>query len=290
MQKREPKDEKADELIVHLASKMRKVPSISTLDLSLSYLEISKSGTFVEQDGLKEHDKVGQVYYYIGEGLAYTERVRTCTALAIYKKVPGQLAYLSHADSSTSSKVIATHIGEYLTKVGAAFFDPAQTSIVLCFAEDTFSGFKQSVLSSSLTPVLKGLLEVIGAERARAMCATICYQEVGPQDKIVVGNGHAPSAFPATREEMCAWIISLYLGEQDGSLRQDELGSKLVTFLPSIDNTSHEQREWLLSSKVKDLPKVARLAQSKSGGQKYLTDRIQQLYTAHGLQALLEDK
>ncbi|GHO87635.1 eCIS core domain-containing protein [Dictyobacter formicarum] len=162
------------------------------INLNVQESELKEKGTLVEQD---EPNKSGyapdQVFYYIGKGLAYTTRIRTCAALAIYNQQTG-LSYLSHAESRTLSTTVSDNITDYIKqvkKVGGNFFDPQQTRITLFFADDTLNDFQ----TSSVKVITDALGKILSKIQLISLLSSISYQIVSPEDFVFVGSSHTPS-------------------------------------------------------------------------------------------------
>lgn len=113
--------------------------------------EIRGAGVNIEQDGHRELNKKDQEYYYMGQGLAWTTRIRTCTALAVYDSYTGN-SFLCHADGGDGNLGrIIQHLDQYLRMVPDQRFGNTLTTNIFT-AEDTKHDGK-----TSLSLVLKAL-------------------------------------------------------------------------------------------------------------------------------------
>lgn len=80
--------------------------------------EVNEELVYVEQDGYNELDEEKHNYHYIGQGKAYTTRVATCTALAIYDPET-KYSFLYHADGQDAGKErMRDLIGDYKRTIG----------------------------------------------------------------------------------------------------------------------------------------------------------------------------
>jgi hypothetical protein len=83
---------------------------------------IKKVGVNVEQDGHRDLNSQDQIYYYIGKDIAWTTRIRTCSALAIYDPSTG-ISFLCHADGEEGNEDrILEHLKIYLGKCSSGSF------------------------------------------------------------------------------------------------------------------------------------------------------------------------
>jgi hypothetical protein len=146
-------------------------------------------GENVEQDDTWTSPAVqGQTYYYNGTGSAWTTRVHTCTALAMWS-MTAQRSYLSHADAGTPPATVGQHMGAYLTQVvqaGANLATAGELTVVLCLAEDTLAS-----LHTSCEVIAKALAHLTPAQAKAVFTAAKC-QVVGPDEVIVVSAAAAP--------------------------------------------------------------------------------------------------
>ncbi|MFI7534298.1 hypothetical protein [Streptosporangium sp. NPDC049376] len=151
--------------------------------------DLSDLGISIEQDAEDKSDfPARQLYYYVGPERAWTTRIHTCTALAMWSRTAG-ISYLSHADSSTPPERIAERVTEFFTdviKAGAVLSTPGELSVVLFTAEDTLTGRGSSVQS------VLGALDHLGAAHTRVFYEHARCHIAGPSDTVVVSAGAAP--------------------------------------------------------------------------------------------------
>ncbi len=147
--------------------------------------DIQETGVNIEQDGYREYNPIDQEYYYIGHGLAWTTRIRTCTALAIYDNVSHN-SFLCHADGGKGNLArIITHLEQYLQQVPDQQF--ADTLTINIFTAPDTSNYD----TSSLTVVLNGL-RAVALQHDKIM-------EVLPDATVAVFPGGPARSLPPTK-------------------------------------------------------------------------------------------
>jgi hypothetical protein len=167
--------------------------------------QIQDVGVNVEQDGLREGNPEDQEYYYIGQGIAWTTRIRTCTALAIFDYVTGN-SFLCHADGGEgNSGRIVQHLQQYLQRVPDQQYGSTLTVNVFT-AEDTHRD-----KGGSFTDVIKSL------EQMELRCDSITY--VHPDDTVAVFAGGAAEHLRPTATLLLEAIES-YCSSQSPELKQ----------------------------------------------------------------------
>ncbi|WP_184986037.1 hypothetical protein [Sphaerisporangium rubeum] len=150
---------------------------------------LSELGVSVEQDSDdKSDDDPDQVYYYVGKKSAWTTRIQTCTALAMWSRSAG-LSYLSHADAATPSETIAKEMTRFFEAAAATDADlsaSGELSVFLFTASDT----PASRFSSLETTFLA--LNHIKGEYARYFFERAKCHIVGHRDAVVVSSTARP--------------------------------------------------------------------------------------------------
>lgn len=142
-----------------------------TLDFTQEEV-VAADAVNVEQDGHRDLNPEDQEYYYQGQGMAWTTRVRTCTALAIYDPATGQ-SFLCHADGGKGNRAnISAHLETYLEAVQPPRGQP-NLAVHVFAADDTIRD-----KGGSYTTVLEAL-------RAANLAVTKLVQ-VHPDDMIAV--------------------------------------------------------------------------------------------------------
>ncbi|MFC7383480.1 hypothetical protein [Sphaerisporangium rhizosphaerae] len=175
-------------------------------------VRLSEIGVSIEQDCMdKTGDAPGQQYYHVGAGTAWTTRIHTCTALAMWSRT-ARISYLSHADAGTSSQTIAQHMTAFLTQATAAGADltaNGELSVVLFTASDSLR-----TMIASLRKVVNAL-DHLAAAHTRAVYTSATCHITGPDDAIVV-SADAPPKVLLHHEDYLTYLMDRYRarGEQ----------------------------------------------------------------------------
>ncbi|HEY9524385.1 MAG TPA: hypothetical protein VIR33_14175 [Thermopolyspora sp.] len=216
-----------DALTVNLGAPSRRVNVVDTSAIAPE--DPSSLGVSVEQDAQdKSDDPVGQVYYHIGAETAWTTRVRTCTALAMWSRT-AQISYLSHADSSTDAATIAENMKTFLDKAMAAGADlsvSAELTVTLFLAEDTLGS-----RASSLEPISKALGHLPAAYTKTVFIAAKCHI-IHPANVVIVSSDKPP-AVRLQLDEYLEYLLTQYAIRGDA-----EIGRLLAKTIPSVDPSS----------------------------------------------------
>ncbi|MFD0884167.1 hypothetical protein ACFQ08_06340 [Streptosporangium algeriense] len=217
---------------------------VDVVDLTESApADLSDLGVSIEQDAEDKSDfPRNQLYYHVGPETAWTTRIHTCTALAMWSRTAG-ISYLSHADSNTPSKRIADHMTEFFTdvlKAGAVLSTPGELSIVLFTAEDTLVGRATSVQS------VLGALNHLGATHTRAFYDHARCHIAGPDDAVVVSAGAAPRVLLCYADHM-ERLLYLYTFRGERNVRD-----LLVEVLKSAEpNREFESKAYPAAKKAR---------------------------------------
>ncbi|MFC6086014.1 hypothetical protein [Sphaerisporangium aureirubrum] len=206
--------------------------------------DLSDLGVSVEQDGDdKSDDDKDQVYYYVGKESAWTTRVQTCTALAMWSR-SAEISYLSHADAATSSQTIAdnmTRFFEAAAETEADLSASGELGVYLFTATDTLT----SSLSSLETTFLA--LNHIAAEYARLFFERAKCHIIGDKDAVVVSKTARPTVL-CGGEAYLAYLMTRYAerGEQN-------ISAILVPALEAtVVNTSYDKVAYQAAMKAKE--------------------------------------
>ncbi|MEU9885703.1 hypothetical protein [Sphaerisporangium sp. NPDC051011] len=146
-------------------------------------------GVSIEQDAQDKSDfPKNQAYYHLKGGTAWTTRVQTCAALAMWSRT-ARISYLSHADAGTSPVTVSEHVAEYLAqavKGGADLSVPGELTAVILLAHATLGEDNGSlqVLSLSLNHLPTAQAAIV---YRNARCHII-----GPRDYVAVQAGGPP--------------------------------------------------------------------------------------------------
>ncbi|MFI6742767.1 hypothetical protein ACIBI9_58580 [Nonomuraea sp. NPDC050451] len=192
-------------------------------------------GVPIEQDSDdKSGDAQHQQYYYLDKGRAWTTRVQTCAALAMWSRT-ARLSYLSHADAGTDPALVAENVGDYLGKVvgaGADLNAPDELTVIILLALDTPGKDDTSlqVLSLSLNHLTTAQAAVV---YRNARCHII-----GPTDYVVVQPGGPPQVL-LHRDTRAAYLLKKYIASPTPQLVEEII--RAVRVLP---------RDWDISNTV----------------------------------------
>ncbi|MER7128094.1 hypothetical protein [Streptosporangium saharense] len=219
---------------------------IDAVDLTQSApADLSDLGVSIEQDAEDKSDfPHNQLYYHVGPETAWTTRIHTCTALAMWSRTAG-ISYLSHADSSTSPKTIAENVTEFFTdviKAGAVLTTPGELSVVLFTAEDTLTGRATSVQS------VLGALDHLDATHTRAVYEHAKCHIAGPSDAVVVTAG-APPRVLLSYPDHVEHLLTRYAVRGERNVRD-----LLVEVLKTAEtNHEFEPKAYRAAKKAKEL-------------------------------------
>ncbi|MFC6083089.1 hypothetical protein [Sphaerisporangium aureirubrum] len=178
-------------------------------------LRLSEIGVSIEQDiDDKTGDAPDQQYYHVGGGTAWTTRIHTCTALAMWSRT-ARISYLSHADAGTSSETIAAHMTDFLTRAtlaGADLTANGELSVVLFTAQDSLSGWVGSIRRTV------DALDRLTAAHTRAVYTAAKCHIAGPDDAIVVSADEQPKVLLASWDYL-TYLMDRYRARGEQNIR-----------------------------------------------------------------------
>jgi Domain of unknown function (DUF4157) len=146
--------------------------------------DLMNNANYVRQDSEKDH------YYYIGQAVAYTYNLSTCTAIALFHEETG-LSYLRHADAMTKPEQVKASVNKYIQEVlnkSKRNVDLKNEIKVTIFAtsgqenrESSFENIRKGIEKVGTNDVVLNLFENAKIE-----------EKMDRQQHVVVGGGVAP--------------------------------------------------------------------------------------------------